>query len=115
LRSDRQILVVGDFGNIPSREAVWITIALALGRILGAVEISMEVHLLARVVLMDILAIPGDLVCRVLYAVDAASDRVLSNANRISQPPTEAKAGCVELVCLTSHFGEIESSDLAMT
>lgn len=75
----------------------------------------MEVHLLARIVLVNILAIPGNLVRGVLHAVDTSSDWMLSHPDRVSQTPPKAETSCVELVCLTSHVGKVESSDLAVT
>ena len=75
----------------------------------------MEVQLLARIVLVDVLAIPGNLICRVLYAVDATTDRMFGDADRVPQTPTKAKTSCVELICLTGHVREVESFDLAVT
>lgn len=63
---------------------------------------------------MNVMAVPSDLIRRVLHAVNAASSRVFSYANRVSQTPAEAKTSCVELIWLPGHVGEIESSDLTV-
>ena len=89
LSTSTQALSSGDLGGIPRGIAVGITIVAALARILGAVQIAVEVKLLTRVVLVDVGAITVHVVNTVFYGPDTASSGILSNTNRVTQAPAQ--------------------------
>lgn len=53
LRAYGDALVIWDLGHVPRRIACWIAIVAALLPVLSAVEVSVEVQFLSRVVLID--------------------------------------------------------------
>lgn len=74
----------------------------------------MEVHLLARVIFMDVHAISLDLVHRVLNAKQAPRRGMLSNSNRVPQAPPETEALGIETIATAGNIVQVERLDLAM-
>ena len=89
LRPSYNISVVGKFGRIPSSKAVRIPVIPSLSSVLIIGESSVKVELLTRVVLMDVDAITSVLITAVLHRVDATCDRMLRDADAISQAPAQ--------------------------
>lgn len=97
-------VVAGNRANVPSRETDWVTIVLALSTVRGSIQVAVEVHLFARVVLVNIFAETHDVVYAVLYAVDATSNWMLSNAHGIAETPSQGLA--LRGVIVRSRFME---------
>ncbi len=66
MTADDQVAVVGKDGWVPRGETLWIAMVTALRRIRVVGQGTVEVHLLARVVLVHVDAIARDVVCGVL-------------------------------------------------
>lgn len=101
---------VRDIG-VPQSEAIRVAIIAAMQR--AVVQWTVEIHFLSRVVAVDVAAHPLDIVCRVLNTVDAASNRVLCNADRVSQTPADQLAlGRMVERSTIGHVVEVKRTDL---
>ena len=111
---------VGNDISIPSRETFGISkIAplirgLILKEFAARAEVPKKIHLLARVVLVDILAIPGELISRVLDAIETSTDGLFIDTDIVTQAPSEQLAVSVEVV-RSRAIQEIERFHLAVT
>lgn len=107
LLSGLETIIVGHYGWIPSRVAIWVTIVSSQIRCLGAVEEAVEVlkkkyrlaltssevvigveksyQLLSGVILHNTLSISLQFINTVLVAEDSSCNRVLAQSNRIPQ------------------------------
>lgn len=85
LAAHREVSLVGD-PRSPERKAVWISIiaALVLRR---PIQETMVVHLLARIILVDIGSVSLYLVNAVLDTENAARHWVLGNTDAVTQAP----------------------------
>jgi hypothetical protein len=98
----------------PNSIAVGVTIvaALVLG---GAVEPAVKVEFLTGVVLMNVLAETGDLVNGVLNRPDTTVNRVLGDADRVTQTPTnDVTVSVVDGLIVLTHVTDVEAADLSM-
>ena len=114
LRANRETAVIRESINVPCREAPRVSKIGALIRILGTVEISKEVELLSRVVLVDIDSHSCLLIGRVFDTPDAARTWMLSETNFVAQPPTQSEA-LSGIVVGSSPVIQIESSHLRVS
>lgn len=117
LRADSQASIFRDFLGVPDGEALGVAVILALVSSSRAIKVPVEVELLARVVLMDVSAVAGDTVNGVLDTVDAASDGVLSDTNRVTETPTKDVTRVVKVIRLgvRGQIGQVEGTDLRET
>jgi len=79
-----EALIIWYFTHIPRSQAAWISVITARDVALRAIEIAMVVQLLARVVFLDGLAAPFDIVDTVFDAVDGAGDGLLGDTDAVA-------------------------------
>lgn len=115
LASYADVAVVWYYAWHPGRKAIRIAIVGALRCVLGTIEIAMEIHLFARIVFVDVLAVTHDLIHRVLDRVYATSERVLSYTYRVPKAPPKAKPIRVKVVPAGGDVREIEGPYLTVS
>lgn len=111
LVANLQAVKLGDVG-VPQGEAVRISVVAALVVRRPAVEEAVEVQLLSGVVLVDVGAVPGDLIDRVLHAEDAARGRLLGDADRVSESPAQHRAVVGKVECRVGQGLHVKGADL---
>lgn len=89
LRPHSDALVVRNLRHVPCRITCWIAIVATLLLILSSVEISVEVQLLSRVVLIYQFGASLEIVYAVLDRVDPAAHRLLAYAHTVAQAPSK--------------------------
>lgn len=102
---------IRNLADVPCRETGWVAIVPALNSRIGSVQIAMEVHLLARIVLIDHLTIPGNVVNRILDGIDATRHRVLCHSHGISKSPAKQQAARCMIVRGIGDVSKIKSFD----
>jgi hypothetical protein len=83
-----QTVVVRDFCDVPRREAAGIAVVATSNVALSAVQISVEIKLFTRVVLVDRLTTSLDVVNAVLDAVDGSRNGIFGDSYRVAKAPT---------------------------
>ena len=111
--SDCQIAIVRYLADVPNRVASGIPKILALGVIVCTVQIAVEVHLLTRVILVDVLTITRDIIRSVLNTEYAPSLWMLGDTDGVAKTPTEKRPASDEVVGLRD-VGEVEGLDLTV-
>lgn len=112
LTPDCHVLPPREIVSVPERETNRIAIVPTLD-LRRVVEVAEEVHLLPRVVLVDIGPVPLNLVGRVLDAVYAPRCWMLGDAHAVSQAPAHQSAfGRVVVGPPVWQAADVEGSDL---
>lgn len=98
LGADLEAFVAWYDTHVPSSKAGWIPIVLALILIGCAVEITVKIHLLSRVVFVYIFALPDDIVNAILDAVYSSSDWLFADSDGVSQSPPQQQPAALVIV-----------------
>jgi hypothetical protein len=75
----------------------------------------MEIHLLARIILVNVDPIPHHLIHRILYAVETTGRWMFRHANGVAQAPAYSKAIGIIIVRIICEVVQIECPDLTVT
>jgi hypothetical protein len=87
VRARLEALIVWQIRRVPDSEAARVAVIAARDITPGTVEVSVEVQLLARVILVDCSAIPLKVIHAVLDRIDSASHGILGDSYRVSKSP----------------------------
>ena len=111
LRPDVNAFVVRDLADVPGSVATRVPIVAALTLKFSSVEVAVEVHFLAGVVLMDVLARSFKVIHTVLDRVDATCDGVFCYADAVAETPAEQESFFGEVVDRVGVVREVEGFD----
>lgn len=81
------VFVVRNFAHVPSRETSWIAVVAALLVRFCAIEVTVEVHLLTRIVLMDALTRAIEIIDAIFDRVDGTCNGFFGHTNGVAEAP----------------------------
>ena len=114
LAADGQVATLRQVARDPGSEAERISVIAALGGVFRPVEVAVEVHFFAGIVLVDVLTVARGIIDGVFDREDAARGWMLGDTDRVAEPPSKTQPICIIRIPVCGDVGEVERLDLTV-